>query len=406
MIGLGIALVVWVSFFPAPIHQRFSVVVRIGMIVIFLFTAVANPKNLFRVSDIPLWLFIFSIGLNVFFALQRNIALCAYFDLSIIGIALYYFFSQKFFVSDIFYLFIKIISLAGIFVSLGGVLEILFSFNPLYEYFIQNPFYNRYIVGFVRPMSTQLHPPILGSYLLWTLPFHGILSNDRKLPWRVLGRIGIILSTSVIILTFSRGVLLGLCASMGSYAIFRKRYFLLGSGLILLILMMVSFEFLPYPINRFGIVRIITGHHGLLTDYRFIRFFMSLQMVADYPFAGVGLNHFRIVFNTYYPIQAAVPYEFMIPDNMYLALLAETGFVGFLSFLIFIFFVIKKALTYRNRPQQSLRNQRIIEYMLSAFMGLLVHMAAYELFYWNNIYICFFIIIGFIESFYRWGQLS
>jgi O-antigen ligase len=85
----------------------------------------------------------------------------------------------------------------------------------------------------------------------------------------------------------------------------------------------------------------------------------------------------------------------MIPDNMYLSLLSESGILGLLAFLIFIFLLIKRG-AQRFNAEKDRQVKLTILMPLCALAGLLVNMAAYDLFYWDNPLMLFSLICGFI----------
>ncbi len=400
-IAIILLLVIWISFFPEPVQQGYSLLAK--SVLIFALAALLAQKgvSIFKFSDFPLWLFIGAMGLNVLFAQQKSVALKTYSDLAIFVFVIYYLISEGLFSQKGFNLLLKTICVSSIIVALCGIGESLSAFNPLYEYFIENPFYKRYISGFTRPVSTQFHTVILGSYLLAALPFNAILFKQSGSISKLLGGLGLVLSVVVITLTFSRGVFLGLIATVTFYLFLQKHYRLLLIFFIALILSVIFCTYLPYPINRFGLSQMITQNSGMFSEYRLTRFVMALRVITDHPLVGLGFQHFRIRFYEYYPLSFNVPYEFMIPDNMYLAILAETGLVGFAGFFIFILSVFIKAKKCLVRLGRQPERKREAIFIMAGFTGLLVNMMAYELFYWLNIYIYFCIFIGLIEFFYR-----
>jgi len=152
------------------------------------------------------------------------------------------------------------------------------------------------------------------------------------------------------------------------------------------------------------------GDDSMLSEYRLYRINltakvlicrinMTLKMLKDHPFFGIGLNHFRIRFNEYYDKATNTPeiYDFMIPDNMYLTFLAETGIVGTLAFLIFIFSLLKRGLKQFSELRDENKKRSLI-ILISALIGILVNMGAYDLFYWNNPYAFFCLVCGFIQG--------
>jgi O-antigen ligase len=84
----------------------------------------------------------------------------------------------------------------------------------------------------------------------------------------------------------------------------------------------------------------------------------------------------------------------MIADNMYLTLIAETGMLGFLSFLIFSFSFLKKGWEQLKILNSNSNGRWELLVSLMAFIGLLVNMGGYELFYWPNQYLLFCIVTG------------
>jgi O-antigen ligase len=392
-----IVLLAWVSLFPAPVVQRYYSMTLYCLSLLFFILILIRKNKLFIPGDIPLWAFIAVIGLNVFFAKEKNTAFKTYLEIMIPIVTIYYIARVGIVSSENFFLLVKTACALSIIVALIGVFESIFAFNPIYEYWIENPFYRRYISSFVRPMSTQLHPPILGSYLLAALPFNCVLLKYDKPLWNFLGRSGIVLCVTVLILTFSRGVFLGFMSALFFYIAIRRKRKLLIASVAFFIIALLFFEYMPYPLSRFGIIRIITGNCGILTEYRFIRCLMSWRMAMDNIFTGLGLRHFRIMFYLYYPFKGHVPYEFMIADNMYLTLLAETGFFGIIGFIMLVSSLISKAIIHVKKAYLSFMDKRSSALILSGFIGLLVNMGGYEMFYWPNIYMIFCIYTGLVS---------
>ena len=415
-----ISLIVWISFFPPPIHQRYHLVTKIFLALVFGLIFIKKHISVFKFSDFPLWVFLVAIGMNVFFAQEKNIALSAYMDLAIPIFLLYYSVSNIFSSESRFKPLAITICILSILVSLIGIIESFFAVNPIYKYLVENSYYQRYIAGFVRPMSTQFNPIVLGSFILASLPFNFFIFKRENSFTKWLGATGLIFCMTVGILTFSRSFFLGLIIMIVFYeSIYKKKknLLILSFSVIILIFM---FSYLPYPFKRYGIDWLTTKESGILSTYRLNRYIMVQRIINDHPFVGLGLQHIRTRFHEYYPSQDILPrdltvvdnsyeyvfnqqihpYEFMIADNMYLTILGETGIIGFFGFLVFIFSIFRKTwrqleiLTYPSKRKQELL------IILSAFIGLLVSMGGYELFYWPSQYIYFCILVGLLEAYY------
>ncbi len=396
-----VILFAWISFFPQPVQEKYRLFVFLFLFLFFFFLLIERRFNIFKLSDIPLFCFLLGIGINVIFARDTQVALKSYLDLALPVFLLYYLVcGTSFSGAGLKYLAITI-SLISIAVAMLGIFEALFAFNPLYEYFIENCFYPRYISRFVRPMSTQFNPVVLGSYLLASLPFNFFLFRQRRRSLKTLGAMGVVVCLVIAVLTFSRGVFLGLSA-MAAFYLFLRRKRLLSVGLLIAALSSIVLlaAYLPYPFSRLSADSMIGRRcWGVLSSYRLNRCIMASEMLEDYPLAGAGLKHFRIKFYEYYPAEGPVPYESRIADNMYLSLLAESGLIGFSAFLFFIFSIFKKSYITLKRSGPVERSGLAL--IISGLVGLLVNAAGYELFYWPGPYMYLCVYIGLIEAFYR-----
>jgi O-antigen ligase len=388
-----IFLFAWISFFPQPLQDRYFIYARI-FLGVFLGVLLLNKdcrKVMFSIRDWPLWAFLLCLSLNIIKASDKKVALGTYFYLAgtlgllfYIGKGMYHFKKDVSMVS-------AVVCALSILVSLLAVFEMLFAFDPLYQGFINNEFYQRYITGWVRPMSTLYNPAPLGTYLLFTLPFAAYLVKKKAGIGRVLGAAALILNSFCLIATFSRAAFLGLLSMPLCFFLIKKRYKAFFVILSLIILFVIILSLLPYPINRLGPKGIGIYGTGLFSGYRIVRAKMSLEMFKASPLTGVGLNHFRILFDQYYPAKqylAGVPYEIKIPDNMWLSLFCETGIVGMVGFLVFIVSLFKGAF----------KKAGIFIIPSLSLIGLLFNMAGYELLYWASPYMLFCLACGFIQG--------
>jgi O-antigen ligase len=281
-----------------------------------------------------------------------------------------------------------------------GFFELIFAFNPLYKYFIENPFYERYITDWVRPMSTLFNPAPLASYLLVTLPSAIYIFKSKTRIKKTCGAIVLIINLVCFILTFSRGSFLGLLAMLFFFLLIQRKYKKTLLLIFILLFFSLLMSILPYPFSRLSPKGIGIYGTGIFSDYRITRAKMVVNMLKTNPLSGVGLNNFRVLFDKYYPRQSELPYvdyEIKIPDNMHLTLLAETGILGLSGFLIFIFMLLKEAIKKIRRTQNPVSNP-VSLYPALSLIGLLFSMAGYELFYWHTPYMLFCLICGFMQS--------
>jgi len=392
-----IILFAWISFFPQPVQDKYWIytVVFLGVFLLILISSKEYRAALFSLKDWPFWLFLICLFSGTISATNKEVALKTYFYLVVTFFPLFYIGKALFRNEKDRDIICITICLCSCVVAIIGILELYFGKNIIYEKFISNPYYERNIGYGPQVMSTQMNPAVLGSYLAASLLFGFYLFKKKSFYLKSLAITSSFLCATVIFLTFSRGVLLGFIALVLFYLwkIGKKGLIAIFSVCLILLICVSSYSKAP-NLHRFGFNRMVFGiYDSIFSTYRLDRIKMTNVILKDHPVSGIGFQHFRIRFNEFYEKangkqEVQENYEFMIPDNMYLTFLAESGIIGMLGFLVFIIFLLKGVL----------KKHKILLIPVSALIGLLVNMGAYELFYWNNPYMYFCLICGFVKS--------
>jgi len=409
-----IALFSWISFFPQPIQDKYNIILSILLLsACFIFRR--KPHFMSVGLNLPMCIFIIAMCISILFSLDKYIAFKAYLNLVIPLILINFFIISVFNEEKSMSLLAKTITICGILVASMGILESMFRFNPIYEYFISNPYYERFIKsslvisqtryapGFVPGVirvssSTQYNPTILAAYLLGCLPFNFFVRSDSRRIFRFLGNLGLILGTLVITINVSRSVFLGLAFMVISYFFLLKKYREILAFLCFLIIFVTVCTYLPHPFDRYGFIRKGKIGENIQLTQRLVRVTMTKHMVIDHPFAGLGLQNFRIRFCEYLHDDCSkVPDEYRVADNMYLTILSETGAIGFIGFLILIICSFKNAYRHLKTLKISSYIRKYILMVLLAFIGLLVSMSGFELLYWHSLCLFFFIIVSILN---------
>ncbi len=183
-----------------------------------------------------------------------------------------------------------------------------------------------------RAIGTAVDPNVLGGLLLMIGALAGpqIVARrslfPRWLTWTITGLVFI-----AIILTFSRGAMLGLAAGLGFVALARYRR-LLPTMLITAVLLLFL------PIMQEYITRFIEGFQGqdLATQMRFGEYKDALILIQRYPIFGVGF--------------AGAPDVdiYLGVANVYLTMAQMMGVIGLLAFLVVIGALLGQAFLYRH----------------------------------------------------------
>ena len=170
---LFVLLFSWISFFPAPVHERFglTLVSIFAILVLLVHIFVKKRQALFEMRDGLLWIFLLALSLNIFTSVDRSLVLNAYFDMALAFIVAFYIGKSAYSDSRSRLFVCGVISICVLLVSIIGLAEFFYGKNILYEYLIANSYFKRYSVYFPRPMSTLFNPAILGSFVMASMAF-------------------------------------------------------------------------------------------------------------------------------------------------------------------------------------------------------------------------------------------
>lgn len=135
-----------------------------------------------------------------------------------------------------------------------------------------------------RAIGTSVDPNVLGGLLLMisSLAAPQLLTQRPILPrWLIYACSGLIFIA--LVLTFSRGAMIGLAAGLGFIALSRYRR-------LIPYMLIVIVAFLLLPVTQGYLARFIEGFQGqdLATQMRFGEYRDAISLIARYPLFGVG----------------------------------------------------------------------------------------------------------------------
>ena len=204
-----------------------------------------------------------------------------------------------------------------------------------------------------RAIGTSVDPNVLGGLLLMiaALAAPQIVSPkplfSRRLTWTIAGLLFIGL-----ILTFSRGAMVGLAAGLGYVIVTRYRRlipYVLATALLLLLL----------PVSQGYVGRFVEGFQGqdLATQMRFGEYKDALTLIGRYPVFGVGF--------------AGTPDVdiYLGVANVYFTIAQLMGLVGLSFFLIVMAVLFGHAYLVRDRFQRDSRQDALWIGLNAALVG-------------------------------------
>lgn len=205
----------------------------------------------------------------------------------------------------------------------------------------------------IRIFSVFKNPNVFGEFLVLTIPLMFAGSQVAEKLWLRLVFFSIFLLGALnILLTYSRGSMIGIVFAMVIIIIFRDRKFM-----PLLILGVLASPFiLPDAIWS----RVLTIFQGGDTSsaYRVSIYMSSLDMLRDHFLLGVGFGNFKEVYKVY----AYTATKSFHAHNTWLMLWLEMGVLGIFAWMTFLFVFTKRLFALKNDDEYSY-------YAIAAFAG-------------------------------------
>ena len=394
-------LFIWISFFAPIIGGRYEFLFISAITVILLAVLILDKEVYKNVAD------------------KRDLALCVFIIVVLIGTArsenpelAYRHFWSYLFPAPFLYFFgkitvnkgfnrpvLKIICFIVFLVCLYGLLELTSNNSFVYGKYFNNPYLSLYKNH--RIMSFHIHPAPFGTYLLAVFPliYMTIIiekSSFFKSVLRVLATVVFI----CIILTFSRGVLFGLTLSLSIMLFFttkaRRLYLVLGSMFLLIIVSSIFMHLKDtVAFYRYSLKQLFDWY---AYSRKIVRFTVLDSILSDHPFFGLGLGHYRVLFDHYLPQLASITdYDKKIADCMYISIVAETGLIGCAAFFVFIYSIIKNTLIKLKKALLS-EDRLLLLGFFAGFAGIMCTFLTYDGLYWTTPCYLFWYYAGVLSS--------
>jgi tetratricopeptide (TPR) repeat protein len=228
----------------------------------------------------------------------------------------------------------------------------------IFQYFGLDPFLPSagYHVGvgflaIVRPPSTLGHADYFAGYLLYVV-FIGLalMATEASLPWKTLGAVAVVAGTAAIVLSGTRGALLGLVAGAVSLWIWNRprfrRHAAIAAGLCA-----VGLLFYLSPAG----LKLRARSHWAIEDLRGgARLWLwrdSLRMASQRSLVGFGPETFGQEFPRYQSVELSRAYPDFYhesPHNIFLDALVSEGIPGLailVGFVALAWFAARRAVT-------------------------------------------------------------
>lgn len=276
--------------------------------------------------------------------------------------------------------FLMIALLSGLLVALFGIYQYLTG-APMEEGWI-DPVRGSEIT--VRVYSFFGNPNVLAEYLLMLIPFAAALFFTAKKPQaKLFYLVTACILALCLLLTFSRGGLLGLLVAAVFFILLKDRKLII----LLLIAALIGAAAMPDVfLQRFSS---IGDPQDTSTAYRLTVWKETLGMVKDYPLTGVGLGYqaFQKMYPYYMLDRTKRPFH---SHNAYLQITAEMGIIGLLAFLWLLAGIFKRGMKALGTSRDKFLSHTVMA-ALSALLGILTQGIAEVIIYMPKITMLFWL---------------
>jgi putative inorganic carbon (HCO3(-)) transporter len=182
-------------------------------------------------------------------------------------------------------------------------------------------------------INDRVHPNVMAGILLLLVPWSmaPLLFNWRhyKNHWRFVLVSSLAGAVTIIILTQSRGALVGLCSIIILLIALRWR---LGwvINLVIILIFMIWVQFYGY--ENFTEVLSTSGTIESL-GARIEIWSRAIYMIWDFPMTGIGMGGFKALVDAYYPLSINPPGSIPHAHNLLLQIAVDLGLIGLVAWL-------------------------------------------------------------------------
>ncbi len=220
------------------------------------------------------------------------------------------------------------------------------------------------VAAIVRPPSALGHADYFAGYLLYVV-FIGLalIATEATLPWKALGAAAVVAATAAVVLSGTRGALLGLAAGAVSLWIWNRPRLTRRHAAIAAGLCAVGLLFYLSPAGLKLRARSQWALEDLRGGARLGLWRDSLRMANQHWLIGFGPETFGLEFPRYQSVELSRAYPDFYhesPHNIFLDALVSEGIPGLATlagFVALAWFVARRAVT---------NGQRVAPYLVSA----------------------------------------
>jgi putative inorganic carbon (HCO3(-)) transporter len=207
-----------------------------------------------------------------------------------------------------------------------------------------------------------------------TLPILFFLAREEKKPWlRILMRITFCCGIASVLLTYSRGGLLGLALVLAALTLHSRHKLVAVLLLVMCVFLIVSFA----PARWMG--RMDAFVHGSVdtsAQGRLDAWYFAWKLALDHPITGGGFETFTPALYERYTPGLRYGKDYEGPHSIYFQVLAEHGFVGLGLFLLLLASCIFSLQVLRDRAKRMPVTYWIIPYAKMLQVSLLAFMVS------------------------------
>lgn len=385
------------------------------LILVFLYWRFSGKFNLPSPLDFPVLILLLLAGLSLTISLDKELALPKFYGL-LLGVISYYFI--VIYISDKRDLRLPIIALVvmPIVLALMGlvtsprILSISFvsSFLSILPQ-ISNLFYSTASNEIINPNTLagalSFFVPLLISLLWDNNAYHRAFfaeKHERKIrvSYKVFAWIALVCSVIALVVSGSRGAIIGSLLGIFIVAVIRDRRFLWALPILILIGLLIVYVGLKSSLPELIIQSDINADLPTF-QYRHEIWSYSLNILNDFPLTGIGLDQFNGVLKTLYFYQSEIFTSKYIAHshNNFFAVAVELGLPGLVlySSLIGAFFTMAWLSWQRSGPLR-----RVLIMSLTAGMAAYLFFGVMDAFtLGKKLGVFFWIFLGIITAIFQ-----